>query len=151
MSVATDMTGGAGHSTMEPTSPSIDADGGGLSIREKVTSILGLATMAVESENTMQQIRQILSAMAADNVELESNEVHEMGQMGARRIGSLALGIAIIGLVMNELSSTETFANSTGVIDVNGIFQTAGSGLQILAIGIIIAAASVLLGLWQGF
>ena len=120
-------------------------------MKNRVMGILGLATMVSQSENPLQQLKALLNAMAAGEVELEQEEVHRMGQMGAKRIGSLALGIAIIGLVMNELSSTETFANSSGVIDVGGIFQTAGSGLQILAIGIIIAAAAVLLNLWSGF
>jgi hypothetical protein len=154
MSVATDTAGGAGHSTAEPSSPSIGGETSGtLSLKERMLTIVGLSTMVAESENPLQSLKQVLNSMAGNGVEvdLETEEVHRMGQMGARRIGSLALGIAIIGLVMNELSSTETFSNSTGVIDVNGIFQTAGSGLQILAIGIIIAAASVLLGLWQGF
>jgi len=153
MSVATDTAGGAGHSTAEPSSPSIGEGGVTLSMKEKLMTIVGLSTMVAESEHPLQRLKVVLNAMAADGaeVELETEEVHRMGQMGARRIGSLAIGIAVIGLVMNELSSTETFSNSTGVIDVSGIFQTAGSGLQILAIGIVIAAASVLLGLWQGF
>lgn len=152
MSVATDTAGGAGHSSMEPSSPSIDSeDTGTISVKQKVMTIVGLSTMVAESESPLQRLKEVLNAMAADDVEIETKEVHRMGQMGAKRIGSLALGIAIIGLVMNELSSTETFANSSGVIDVGGIFQTAGSGLQILAIGIIIAAAAVLLNLWSGF
>lgn len=74
-----------------------------------------------------------------------------MGQMGAKRIGSLAIGIAVVGIVLNQMSSLDVVANSTGVIDVSGIFDVAGAGLNLLVIGVIIAAAAVLLSLWSGF
>jgi hypothetical protein len=76
---------------------------------------------------------------------------HRMAQMGARRIGSLAIGIGVVGIVLNEMSGLDIVANSTGVIDVSNIFQTAGSGLNLLVVGVIIAAAAVLLSLWSGF
>jgi hypothetical protein len=76
---------------------------------------------------------------------------HTMSQMGARRIGQLAIGIGVVGIVLNEMSSLEIVGNSTGVIDVSSIFQTAGSGLNLLVVGVIIAAAAVLLSLWSGF
>ena len=76
---------------------------------------------------------------------------HRMAQMGARRIGSLAIGIGVVGIVLNEMSSLSIVSNSTGVIDVSSIFQTAGSGLNLLVVGVIIAAAAVLLSLWSGF
>lgn len=152
MSVATDTAGGAGHSSMEPSSPSIESEGSRTaSMKNRVMGILGLATMVAQSGNQLQELKALLKAMKAGEVDLQEEEVHRMGQMGAQRIGQLAIGIAVIGLVMNELSGTDTFSNSTGVIDVGGIFETAGSGLQILAIGIVIAAASVLLSLWGGF
>lgn len=77
--------------------------------------------------------------------------MHRMKQMGARRIGSLAIGIAVVGIVLNQMSDLDIVNNSTGVIDVGGIFQTAGSGLNLLVVGVIIAAAAVLLQLWSGF
>lgn len=80
-----------------------------------------------------------------------AGRVHEMGQMGARRIGSLAIGIGVVGIVLNQMSDLDVVANSTGVIDVSGIFQTAGAGLNLLVVGVIIAAAAVLLQLWSGF
>ena len=83
--------------------------------------------------------------------EAEKAETHEMGQMGAKRIGSLAIGIGVVGIVLNEMSSLEVVNNSTGVVDVSSIFQVAGSGLNLLVIGVIIAAAAVLLSLWSGF
>jgi hypothetical protein len=73
------------------------------------------------------------------------------GQMGAKRIGSLAIGIGVVGIVLNKMSGLGIVANSTGVVDVNSIFQTAGSGLELLVVGVIIAAAAVLLALWSGF
>lgn len=76
---------------------------------------------------------------------------HRMGQMGARRIGSLAIGIGVVGIVLNQMSELDVVTNSTGVIDVSSIFQTAGSGLNLLVVGVIIAAAAVLLNLWSGF
>jgi len=80
-----------------------------------------------------------------------ARKVHRMRQMGAKRIGSLAIGIGVVGIVLNEMSSLSIVGNSTGVIDVNSIFQTAGSGLSLLVVGVIIAAAAVLLNLWSGF
>lgn len=81
----------------------------------------------------------------------EDGEVHRMGQMGAKRIGSLAIGIGVVGIVLNQMSNMDIVSNSTGVIDVANIFQTAGSGLNLLVVGVIIAAAAVLLSLWSGF
>ena len=78
-------------------------------------------------------------------------EVHRMGQMGAKRIGSLAIGIGVVGIVLNQMADMDIVANSTGVIDVSNIFATAGSGLNLLVVGVIIAAAAVLLSLWSGF
>lgn len=77
--------------------------------------------------------------------------IHRMGQMGAKRIGSLAIGIGVVGIVLNQMSDLDIVANSTGVIDVGSIFQTAGAGLNLLVVGVIIAAAAVLLSLWSGF
>lgn len=72
-------------------------------------------------------------------------------QMGAKRIGSLAIGIGVVGIVLNEMSGLDVVNNSTGVIDVYSIFQTAGSGLNLLVVGVIIAAAAVLLSIWGNF
>ncbi len=80
-----------------------------------------------------------------------AKETHRMGQMGAKRIGQLAIGIGVVGIVLNKMSNLDVVGNSTGVIDVNSIFQTAGSGLNLLVVGVIIAAAAVLLSLWSGF
>lgn len=76
---------------------------------------------------------------------------HEMKQMGAKRIGSLAIGIGVVGIVLNKMSGLDIVNNSSGVINVNSIFETAGSGLELLVVGVIIAAAAVLLSLWSGF
>lgn len=73
------------------------------------------------------------------------------GQMGAKRIGSLAIGIGVVGIVLNQMNSIEVVNGSTGVIDVGNIFSVAGDGLQLLVVGVIIAAAAVLLNLWSGF
>lgn len=78
-------------------------------------------------------------------------EGEEMEQMGAKRIGSLAIGIGVVGIVLNQMSNMDVVTNSTGVVDVQSIFDTAGSGLQLLVVGVIIAAAAVLLNLWSGF
>lgn len=85
--------------------------------------------------------------------EIEENggRLHRMYQMGAKRIGSLAIGIGVVGIVLNQMSNLGIVANSTGVIDVSGIFETAGAGLNLLVVGVIIAAAAVLLSLWSGF
>lgn len=78
-------------------------------------------------------------------------EEEEMEQMGAKRIGSLAIGIGVVGIVLNKMSGLDIVNNSSGVINVNSIFETAGSGLELLVVGVIIAAAAVLLSLWSGF
>jgi len=89
---------------------------------------------------------------AADNPRAEAHrQATVMRQMGAKRIGSLAIGIGIVGIVLNQMNNLSIVSNSTGVIDVGSIFQTAGQGLNLLVIGVIIAAAAVLLSLWSGF
>jgi hypothetical protein len=89
---------------------------------------------------------------AADNPRVEAQrQAHVMRQMGAKRIGSLAIGIAVVGIVLNQMSDLSVVSNSTGVVDVSGIFDVAGAGLNLLVIGVIIAAAAVLLSLWSGF
>lgn len=88
---------------------------------------------------------------AAEQVKETGEEVHRMGQMGAKRIGSLAIGIGVVGIVLNKMSGLDIVNNSTGVINVTSIFETAGSGLELLVVGVIIAAAAVLLSLWSGF
>jgi len=87
----------------------------------------------------------------AERAKEAAEEVHEMGQMGAKRIGSLAIGIGVVGIVLNKMSTLDVVNNSSGVIDVSNIFQVAGSGLNLLVVGVIIAAAAVLLNLWSGF
>lgn len=82
---------------------------------------------------------------------IEGRDVDEMNQMGARRIGSLAIGIAVVAIVINEMSNLEVVNESDGVVNVDSIFETAGSGLNLLVLGVIIAAAAVLLNLWSGF
>jgi len=77
--------------------------------------------------------------------------LHRMRQMGAKRIGSLAIGIGVVGIVLNEMNDLSIVSNSSGVIDVSNIFSVAGQGLNLLVIGVIIAAAAVLLSLWSGF
>jgi hypothetical protein len=91
------------------------------------------------------------AAEAAEKTEDTGSRIHRMYQMGAKRIGSLAIGIGVVGIVLNQMSDLDVVANSTGVIDVSGIFQTAGAGLNLLVVGVIIAAAAVLLSLWSGF
>lgn len=71
--------------------------------------------------------------------------------MGAKRIGSLAIGIGVVGIVLNQMNNIGVVSNSSGVIDVANIFGVAGDGLQLLVVGVIIAAAAVLLNLWSGF
>jgi hypothetical protein len=86
-----------------------------------------------------------------DDEELSLGRAARMKQMGAKRIGSLAIGIGVVGIVLNEMSGLDIVSNSSGVIDVSNIFSVAGSGLDLLVVGVIIAAAAVLLSLWQGF
>ena len=94
---------------------------------------------------------QNLSGRFAEKAKQSGAQVHEMGQMGAKRIGSLAIGIGVVGIVLNQMSGLDIVGNSTGVVDVSNIFNVAGDGLNLLVIGVIIAAAAVLLNLWSGF
>jgi hypothetical protein len=87
----------------------------------------------------------------AEEFDDEDVDEEEMEQMGAKRIGSLAIGIGVVGIVLNKMSGLGIVNNSSGVINVNSIFETAGSGLELLVVGVIIAAAAVLLSLWSGF
>lgn len=91
------------------------------------------------------------SGTIAEQAKQSGAQVHRMGQMGAKRIGSLAIGIGVVGIVLNKMSGLDIVNNSSGVINVSNIFQTAGSGLELLVVGVIIAAAAVLLSLWSGF
>lgn len=92
-----------------------------------------------------------LSVEAVEEALEEDGTLHKMRQMGAKRIGSLAIGIGVVGIVLNTMSDMDIVNNSTGVVDVGNIFSIAGSGLELLVVGVIIAAAAVLLSLWSGF
>jgi len=118
-------------------------------------------SVAETASSGVAQVREAVQAGPALNLEnarevgkarLESKmDEQEMQQMGAKRIGSLAIGIGVVGIVLNQMNDMDIVQNSTGVIDVSGIFDTAGSGLNLLVVGVIIAAAAVLLNLWSGF
>lgn len=98
-----------------------------------------------------EQLEAAAEEAAAEAEEATPSRLHRMKQMGAKRIGSLAIGIGVVGIVLNQMSNLDVVGNSTGVIDVSSIFQVAGQGLNLLVIGVIIAAAAVLLSLWSGF
>jgi len=137
MSVATGETTAQTQTTSLPTpdirgwaSAKVDE------LRTAMLAIMFLIRQAAKSDDPM--------AAAQENT-------HTMAQMGAKRIGSLAIGIGVVGIVLNTMSDLDVVSNSTGVVDVSSIFDTAGSGLELLVIGVIIAAAAVLLSLWSGF
>jgi len=115
-------------------------------ISDKLTSMLMALT-------AMQMLKSAFADISAadDSAAVARKRAVTMNQMGAKRIGSLAIGIGVVGIVLNQMSNLDIVANSTGVIDVGSIFQTAGSGLNLLVVGVIIAAAAVLLSLWSGF
>jgi uncharacterized membrane protein YidH (DUF202 family) len=94
-----------------------------------------------------------LSIMDAAEQAAATSTVHTTThrQMGAKRIGQLAIGLAVVGIVLNEMSTIQVVTNSTGVVNVNNIFETAGSGIQLMVVGVIILAASILLSLFGGF
>ena len=117
-------------------------------------------TDTTASEGRLNRILKFIAALwlsvkmaaAANDPRVEAErQAHIMAQMGAKRIGSLAIGIGVVGIVLNQMSDMSIVSNSTGVIDVSSIFDTAGSGLQLLVVGVIIAAAAVLLSLWGNF
>ncbi len=112
---------------------------------------IGLAQRAVSSDDTLGEIKAGAKELADSDDHGAELARDDRAQMGAKRIGSLAIGIGVVGIVLNEMSNLDLISNSTGVIDVNSIFQTAGSGLNLLVVGVIIAAAAVLLNLWSGF
>ena len=117
-------------------------------------SILGRARESAETtpERTEESLKIAFEASQADDpMEYAKENADRMEQMGAKRIGSLAIGIGVVGIVLNQMSGFDVVANSTGVVDVSNIFQTAGAGLDLLVVGVIIAAAAVLLSLWSGF
>jgi len=117
----------------------------------KVTSTIGSSMRVLNSEENLSSIGEEARRLSENDFELEDEETHKMGQMGAKRIGSLAIGIGVVGIVLNQMSALDIVGNSTGVVDVGGIFDVAGDGLNLLVIGVIIAAAAVLLNLWSGF
>lgn len=122
---------------------------GGPTLENESKSAAFMALLATYWPTLSMELERLLEA--DDPLEAGLGRSHRMGQMGAKRIGSLAIGIAVVGIVLNQMSDLDIVNNSTGVIDVNGIFQTAGSGLNLLVVGVIIAAAAVLLSLWSGF
>lgn len=91
------------------------------------------------------------AAQSENPMETAKEHTHTMEQMGAKRIGQLAIGIGVVGIVLNKMSALDIVNNSSGVVDVGSIFDTAGEGLNLLVLGVIIAAAAVLLSLWSGF
>jgi hypothetical protein len=103
-----------------------------------------------EAKDELEAAAEEAAAEAEETTE-QTGRLHRMKQMGAKRIGSLAIGIGVVGIVLNQMSNLDVVGNSTGVIDVSSIFQVAGQGLNLLVIGVIIAAAAVLLSLWSGF
>ena len=115
--------------------------------REKVCTRMSVATDTAGGQVEMENAAEVGMEMLSD----AGDTVHEMGQMGAKRIGSLAIGIGVVGIVLNKMANLDVVSNSSGVINVTSIFQTAGSGLELLVVGVIIAAAAVLLSLWSGF
>lgn len=122
-----------------------------INARERV--LLYLATVFALAQEVLRGVRDIDEAIVelSEGYRVDQTEAVRMKQMGAKRIGSLAIGIGVVGIVLNEMSSLSIVNNSTGVIDVSSIFETAGSGLNLLVVGVIIAAAAVLLSLWSGF
>jgi hypothetical protein len=70
--------------------------------------------------------------------------------MGAGQIVGMGISIGIGGVVLNQLSGLDIVANSTGVVDVSSIFSTAGQGLILLSIAILVGAAAVILGFFGG-
>jgi len=134
-----------------------EVDSTGPSMTDRVA---GRAADARESvETTVGDVKE--AAQAGPELNLENarkvgearleQQADDMEQMGAKRIGSLAIGIGVVGIVLNKMSGMDIVTNSTGVIDVQQIFETGGDGLQLLVVGVIIAAAAVLLNLWSGF
>jgi len=114
--------------------------------RESVTGTVDEMAEAVQAgpELNLENARKVGEARL-------EKKTDDMDQMGAKRIGSLAIGIGVVGIVLNKMSGMDIVTNSTGVVDVQSIFQTGGDGLQLLVVGVIIAAAAVLLNLWSGF
>jgi len=131
----------------EPSEPDYTDDGGSLGIDVDMGKV---KEACKNMERRFETAKQDQDPVETEHEGLKG-EMHKMGQMGAKRIGSLAIGIAVVGLVLNQMSDLSVFNDSSGVIDVNSIFQTAGSGLQLLVVGVIIAAAAVILNIWSGF
>lgn len=136
MSVATDTTGGVQTGNRASSG-----------IRGRLSAKLNELLFAISAIQFF-----IQDAAESDNpMEAAQENEHIMAQMGAKRIGSLAIGIGVVGIVLNKMNDLDVVSNSTGVINVTDIFSTAGSGLELLVVGVIIAAAAVLLSLWSGF
>lgn len=71
-------------------------------------------------------------------------------QMGAAdRVGGLAIGIVVVGVVLNQMNSLSIVNSSSSVIDVTSILETAGNGLNLLTLAIIALAAGVILQVFR--
>jgi hypothetical protein len=81
----------------------------------------------------------------------DDEHVVRMAQsVGAGQIVGMAVAIGAGGIVLNQMSALDIVNNSSGVMDVASIFQTAGTALVLLSIAMIVGAAAVIMGFFGG-
>lgn len=99
--------------------------------------------------------------MAASASQIETNPAYqkgkeygeEMGIMDAvRLIGGGIIGMAVIVVVLNDVMSLDSVANTSGPFSgvTDSLTSTGGAALGLLVIGFLVAAASRVMGFFGG-
>jgi hypothetical protein len=125
------------------TERSTDADSNGL-VGRYVAAVIA-AYMALRTGRTKDLVDE--SVAAARRGTVDDDLVEQFRQdVGAGMIVGMAVTIGAGGIVLNQMSGLDLVANSSGVVDVSSIFQTAGTALVLLSIAMIVGAAAVIMG-----
>lgn len=76
----------------------------------------------------------------------DEDAVRMAQSVGPTQIVGIGISIGAGGIVLNQMSGIDLVNNSSGVVDVSAIFTTAGNALILASVGMIIAAAAMILG-----
>lgn len=69
-----------------------------------------------------------------------------------RMLGGAMIGIAVLVIVLNEVFSLDSIANSTGPFDsvISSLQSTGGAALGLIVIGLLVLAANRVMGFFGG-
>lgn len=117
--------------------------------------------MAVEARgarrnlaSTADTIRDNTAYQAGKNIGNQTlDDMDQMSIMGAvRMIGGAMIGIAVLVVVLNEVFSLDSIANSSGPFSdvTDGLQSTGGAALSLLVIGLLVVGANRVMGFFGG-